>query len=60
MSDEEVAVIEAALALDQLFWPPTSLAAVSIGDVLQATQILHLAAMALDQKRQKPQPGSDR
>lgn len=49
--DEEVAVIEAALAVDRLFWPPNAMDALPIGEVHQTIQNLHDAALRLDQKR---------
>lgn len=53
--DEEVAVIEAALAVDRLFWPPNATAAIEkIGEVMHAFQNLHTAALALERKRQTP------
>lgn len=58
--DEEAAVIEAALAVDRLFWPPNGMAAVPIGEVHQTMQNLHDAALKLEQKRKAPKQGSGR
>lgn len=58
--DEEAAVIEAALAVDRLFWPPNAMAVVPLSEVHQTVQKLHLAALALEQKRKTSQQGSGR
>lgn len=44
-------MIEAALAVDRLFWPPKGMAGVPISEVSQIVQNLHDAVLALARVR---------
>jgi hypothetical protein len=51
LTDEEAAVIEAAFAVDRLFWPPMGMAGVPLSEVHEVVYCLHQAVLRLDQVR---------